>query len=1184
MPSLLETLKKTRAQQGRAEAVQPNPVDIPAEIPVARPARRVPEPTPAAEPAPSLKDSLKNALKGAEDQGYVWKFDRGQRRFLRGTRGETRSGTQFLSQQPGGRDILAEEMERGKSGFWHTMGRLTDPVFDMLTIGEFSAPIAMKMLEGEGAYEAIKQAGREMGDKLPGLEIEGGQKHTSWVDVASEIQKRAGLDDITGTWVDKVPAFVAGFAADILTDPITYIPGGVLVTGGKRVSRAIGLSKALSAAGRTKAGALLGKGFIPHFELDAMVKRGDLAAEGAAAYKRTAQGERTLADLGEAELRDRVLAAAGDMTQNELRVMGLYLQDPSALVRELRSITKTPQDAEKLHENVAKFRDIFMEMFQREHPVGVIDERFFQQWYAAGLDPTTEASKDFISRMMKSRGIEEQASQVAQYLPGAQRVPGQDVAGFAKHATRTVQGATLAGVPRELNVALMAVRRGKRSLKEVSGRRLMDSTIDNPNLGVKLDTPGLIAKFATKESQDGLAKKGYGIFPVVREGNKVDVILPQPIIDDFQKLQKQFETPSAGAQMFDHYKELVNLWKGYAVLSPGFHMRNMYSNWMNNYIGGVNDPRTYAEAMVLQTGGVDSRLAKWIQSVKSADDVTVTLKKAATLPDGRILAKGTVLRGEEIRDVARIMDVESVGLFTKDMPTQMEREIHARLGRTKWGRKLPTREAPEVEKVSQEMFDSARQAKGSLEEASEELRAQRQALLNVISPERKAAQKAAADAPPSLADVLRHEFKGVNFHISGSAGEIEGLPNHYYAQHILSKNAGTSSDEVAEYLAKYRPELGITNESDLVAALKEGGDKLYKQVSDFDARVMKLEQEAAERAGATAGELGPRQLEDLEGELYAVNAQISDAKRGIDEATRPLQKGLTESIMAEQPAELQSFLRRTFGQEGTVLQANRWFGQQVENNARLAHFIHKLRKGHSVDEAAASVKKYLFDYGELTDFERDFLKPFIPFYSWMRKNTPLQIQAIVEDPGRYARIPKAMNAIEALSEEQEGITIPDYFQELHAVRLPWKEDDKPIYLNPNLPFQDLNRMNWRDIVGGLTPILRIPMETALGAEDRGFSIFLDRPIERYPGEEGRVLPVRRKYEAALEGLIPTLGKVNRMIDKVRRGDALYQGLTEGAGVKVMRVHPEREALREAREKRDAVRRARQRIKERDVDR
>ena len=41
-------------------------------------------------------------------------------------------------------------------------------------------------------------------------------------------------------------------------------------------------------------------------------------------------------------------------------------------------------------------------------------------------------------------------------------------------------------------------------------------------------------------------------------------------------------------------------------------------------------------------------------------------------------------------------------------------------------------------------------------------------------------------------------------------------------------------------------------------------------------------------------------------------------------------------------------------------------GRNVENNARLWHFIEKMKKGFSPTDAAASVKKFLFDYGELT--------------------------------------------------------------------------------------------------------------------------------------------------------------------------------------------------------------------------
>lgn len=55
-------------------------------------------------------------------------------------------------------------------------------------------------------------------------------------------------------------------------------------------------------------------------------------------------------------------------------------------------------------------------------------------------------------------------------------------------------------------------------------------------------------------------------------------------------------------------------------------------------------------------------------------------------------------------------------------------------------------------------------------------------------------------------------------------------------------------------------------------------------------------------------------------------------------------------------------------------------GNFIEDNAKLAHFVDKIQKGNSIEEAALSVKKYLFDYGSLTDFEKNTLRRVIPFY------------------------------------------------------------------------------------------------------------------------------------------------------------------------------------------------------------
>lgn len=86
--------------------------------------------------------------------------------------------------------------------------------------------------------------------------------------------------------------------------------------------------------------------------------------------------------------------------------------------------------------------------------------------------------------------------------------------------------------------------------------------------------------------------------------------------------------------------------------------------------------------------------------------------------------------------------------------------------------------------------------------------------------------------------------------------------------------------------------------------------------------------------------------------------------------------------------------------------------QALENWARLGLFIDGLEHGMSPADAASRVKKYLFDYTDLTDAERN-IRRYIPFYTWMRKNIPLQVEAAITTPGRQAVLPEILNAIAA---------------------------------------------------------------------------------------------------------------------------------------------------------------------------
>ena len=269
-------------------------------------------------------------------------------------------------------------------------------------------------------------------------------------------------------------------------------------------------------------------------------------------------------------------------------------------------------------------------------------------------------------------------------------------------------------------------------------------------------------------------------------------------------------------------------------------------------------------------------------------------------------------------------------------------------------------------------------------------------------------------------------------------------------------------------------------------------------------------------------------------------------------------------------------LQKALGRGGKMMQLHYAMGGAMENNARIAHNIQKTIDNHtagaSLDEAFTvadrSVMKYLFDYNELTPFEKKGLRRVFPFYTWMRKNVPLQFTAMFEDPTRYAGVGKFMQSVEATSPEWEDMPEKDYFADIHAVRLPLLHKEQPVYLDTKLPFQDINNLNAREILGSMTPFIKMLSETFPSTPQ---SLWMDRPVERYPGERGEVLSfLPKKWEATVESLVPPYSKAVRSLVKPFIGDEkeqekkegkfLTSALSEALGIKLIPVD-EQQVLR-----------------------
>ena len=199
-----------------------------------------------------------------------------------------------------------------------------------------------------------------------------------------------------------------------------------------------------------------------------------------------------------------------------------------------------------------------------------------------------------------------------------------------------------------------------------------------------------------------------------------------------------------------------------------------------------------------------------------------------------------------------------------------------------------------------------------------------------------------------------------------------------------------------------------------------------------------------------------------------------------------------------------------------VRAANGW----VEDMIRIGVGMDTLKAGGSLDDALNRIAKTQFDYSELTTFEEEWLRRFIPFYTWTRKNLPYQINQFGRNPAKYRRLMAAKKNLE-LGTQEDGV-VPDWYLEPFGIRLPFGNKGATAYTVPDLPFQDLLRYDptaqgigevVKNLGWQVTPIVKTPIEVATQ--------------ERFMAG----IPFRGKYQTvpkpiqAMKFLLPVLGQV-----------------------------------------------------------
>ena len=193
-----------------------------------------------------------------------------------------------------------------------------------------------------------------------------------------------------------------------------------------------------------------------------------------------------------------------------------------------------------------------------------------------------------------------------------------------------------------------------------------------------------------------------------------------------------------------------------------------------------------------------------------------------------------------------------------------------------------------------------------------------------------------------------------------------------------------------------------------------------------------------------------------------------------------------------------------FSRDNIALKTGRNIGGFAEAQAKMVSVLQALNEGKGVKEGIKQAEEAIFNYGKLTDMERDIFRRIIPFYTFARKNAEFQIRMLATNPGRVAGELKAIrNAGQAFGEpitEEDTAGLPNWIIDSLGIKAGANKYGQQQFITGfGLPIEEfIQRFSgdkgiaWnftKNMLSQFNPILKFPIERATGTD-----IFRGRPI------------------------------------------------------------------------------------------
>jgi hypothetical protein len=158
---------------------------------------------------------------------------------------------------------------------------------------------------------------------------------------------------------------------------------------------------------------------------------------------------------------------------------------------------------------------------------------------------------------------------------------------------------------------------------------------------------------------------------------------------------------------------------------------------------------------------------------------------------------------------------------------------------------------------------------------------------------------------------------------------------------------------------------------------------------------------------------------------------------------------------------------------GAIPRVSRKAGAGIENYSRFVLTFDGLQQGMSPLQAAARTNRFLFDYEDLSRLD-EVAKSVVPFWIWMSRNLPLQMQEMWYNPKLYKQYQEFRTSLE--DENGNNRLIPDYLEKSGAFRVAGNLFLKPDFGIPTIgeykgtgspsPLQE-GVTDWRSIVSAI---------------------------------------------------------------------------------------------------------------------